>query len=52
MNSKGKGKVARKIGQHLVDLMNGQDTNILMLPWTNENKDSNSQLPADVSGRI
>jgi hypothetical protein len=40
LNSEGKEKVARIIGQYLVDLLNRQDNNILMLPWTEDNNDS------------
>jgi lysophospholipase L1-like esterase len=49
LNSKGKEKVATTIGQHVVDLLNRQDMNVLTLQQTDENKDSNSQLKADVS---
>jgi hypothetical protein len=44
LNSKGKEKVARTIGQHLVDMLKIQDRNVLRLPWIDENKDSNTQL--------
>jgi hypothetical protein len=52
LNSKGKEKVARIRRQHLVDLLNIQDRNVLRLPWFDENKDSNSQLQADDSGGV
>jgi hypothetical protein len=34
LNSKGKEKVARIIGQYINELLNRQDNNILMRPWT------------------
>jgi hypothetical protein len=52
LNSKRKEKVARTIGQHLVDLLNRQDRNVLRLPWIDENKGSNTQLQADDSGGV
>jgi hypothetical protein len=52
LNSKGKEKVARTIGQHLVNLLNRQDRNVLRLPWFGENKDSNTQLQADDSDGV
>jgi hypothetical protein len=52
LNSKGKEQIARTIGQHLVDLLKRQAKNVLMLPCIDENKDSSSQLQADVSGGV
>jgi hypothetical protein len=49
LNSKGTENVAKITGQHLIDLLNRQDNNILLLPWTDVNKDSISFLQTDVS---
>jgi hypothetical protein len=41
--------VARIIGQYLIDMLNRQDNNILILPWTDDSKDSISLMETDVS---
>jgi hypothetical protein len=38
LNSKGKEKVARIIGQYINELLNRQVNNILILPWNEDNK--------------
>jgi hypothetical protein len=52
LNSKRKEKIARTIRQHLVNLLNRQDRNVLRLPWIDVNEDSNTQLQADDSGGV
>ncbi|XP_033611174.1 uncharacterized protein LOC111873944 isoform X1 [Cryptotermes secundus] len=52
LNSKGKEKVARIIGQYINEQLNRQDNNIITLPWTKDNKYPISLMESEVPAAV